>query len=74
MRKAKTANPDAYEAYLKGRYFWNKRDAAGLKKAIDYFQRAIDADPGYAPAYSALLSSVSASSLRPTVIRWYPYQ
>jgi len=54
LRKAKTASPDAYEAYLKGRYFWNKRDAAGLKKAIDYFQRAIDADPGYAPAYSGL--------------------
>ena len=54
LRKPKTTNPDAYEAYLKGRYFWNKRDAVGLKRAIDYFQRAIDADPGYAPAYSGL--------------------
>jgi TolB-like protein/DNA-binding winged helix-turn-helix (wHTH) protein/tetratricopeptide (TPR) repeat protein len=54
LRKAQTASPEAYEAYLKGRYFWNKRDAAGLKKAIDYFQRAIDADAGYAPAYSGL--------------------
>ena len=54
LRKTTTASPDAYEAYLEGRYFWNKRDAAGLKKAIDYFQRAIEADPGYAPAYSGL--------------------
>ncbi len=42
------------EAYLKGRYFWNKRNAAGLKTAIEYFQRAIAADPGYAEAYSGL--------------------
>jgi tetratricopeptide (TPR) repeat protein len=45
---------EAYEAYLKGRYFWNKRDADGLKKAIEYFQRAIAVDPGYAAAYSGL--------------------
>jgi TolB-like protein/DNA-binding winged helix-turn-helix (wHTH) protein/Tfp pilus assembly protein PilF len=54
LRKAKTVNAEAYEAYLKGRYFWNKRDAAGLKKAIEYFQRAIAVDPGYAQAYSGL--------------------
>jgi TolB-like protein/DNA-binding winged helix-turn-helix (wHTH) protein/Tfp pilus assembly protein PilF len=54
LRKARTVNSEAYEAYLKGRYFWNKRDAAGLKKAIEYFQRAVGADPGYAEAYSGL--------------------
>jgi TolB-like protein/DNA-binding winged helix-turn-helix (wHTH) protein/Flp pilus assembly protein TadD len=54
LSKSKTVNADAYEAYLKGRYFWNKRDAGGLKKAIEYFQRAIAADPSYAPAYSGL--------------------
>jgi TolB-like protein/DNA-binding winged helix-turn-helix (wHTH) protein/Flp pilus assembly protein TadD len=52
--KAKVVNSDAYEAYLMGRYFWNKRDAAGLKKAIEYFERAIAADPSYAEAYSGL--------------------
>lgn len=54
LSKAKVVNSDAYEAYLRGRYFWNKRDAAGLKKAIDYFQRAIAADASYAEAYSGL--------------------
>jgi TolB-like protein/DNA-binding winged helix-turn-helix (wHTH) protein/Flp pilus assembly protein TadD len=54
LSKAKTVNAEAYETYLKGRYFWNKRDAAGLKKAIEYFQRAIAVDPGYAQAYSGL--------------------
>jgi TolB-like protein/DNA-binding winged helix-turn-helix (wHTH) protein/Tfp pilus assembly protein PilF len=54
LSKPTTVNAEAHEAYLKGRYFWNKRDAAGLKKAIEYFQRAIAADPGYAAAYSGL--------------------
>jgi TolB-like protein/DNA-binding winged helix-turn-helix (wHTH) protein len=54
LTKAKAVNPGAYEAYLKGRYFWSKRDAAGLTKAIEYFQRAIADDPGYAQAYSGL--------------------
>ena len=47
-------NPKAYEACLKGRYFWNKRTAAGLKLALAYFNQAIDEDPGYAPAESGL--------------------
>jgi len=54
LSKAKTVNAEAYEAYLKGRYFWNKRNAPGLKKAIEYFQHAIAADPDYAAAYSGL--------------------
>jgi TolB-like protein/DNA-binding winged helix-turn-helix (wHTH) protein/Tfp pilus assembly protein PilF len=54
LSKARTVNSEAYEAYLKGRYFWNKRNAGGLKKAIEYFQHAIGADPGYAEAYSGL--------------------
>jgi TolB-like protein/DNA-binding winged helix-turn-helix (wHTH) protein/Tfp pilus assembly protein PilF len=54
LSKPTTVNAEAHEAYLKGRYFWNKRDAVGLKKAIEYFQRAIAADPSYAAAYSGL--------------------
>ena len=50
-------NPDAYEAYLKGRYFWNKRTADGMKKAIDYFNQAIEKDPNYAKAYAGLTDS-----------------
>ena len=45
---------EAYELYLKGRYFWGKRTEAELTKAIDYFNQAIAKDPTYAPAYSGL--------------------
>ncbi len=57
LRRPKTVSPDAYEDYLKGRYFWNKRTGDGLKKAIDYFSRAIETDPNYAEAYSGLADS-----------------
>ncbi len=46
--------PAAYEAYLKGRYYWNKRTADGMQKASIYFQQAIDRDPAYGAAYSGL--------------------
>lgn len=57
LKSPKRVNPEAYEAYLRGRYFWNKRTGDGLRKAIDYFNRAIDTDPGYAKAYSGLADS-----------------
>jgi TolB-like protein/DNA-binding winged helix-turn-helix (wHTH) protein/tetratricopeptide (TPR) repeat protein len=57
LRRPRTVSPDAYEAYLKGRYFWNKRTGDGLKKAIDYFSRAIEMDRTYAEAYSGLADS-----------------
>jgi TolB-like protein/DNA-binding winged helix-turn-helix (wHTH) protein/Flp pilus assembly protein TadD len=47
-------DPEAYEAYLKGRYYWNKRTADGLQKALIYFQEAINRDPAYGAAYSGL--------------------
>lgn len=47
----------AHEDYLKGRYYWNKRTAAGLQKGIEHFQRAIDQDPNHAPAYTGLADS-----------------
>lgn len=50
----RTVDPEAYEAYLKGRYYWNKRTGEGLQKASVYFQQAIDKDPLYAAAYSGL--------------------
>jgi TolB-like protein/DNA-binding winged helix-turn-helix (wHTH) protein/Tfp pilus assembly protein PilF len=46
--------PEAYEAYLKGRYYWNKRTGDSMQKAEQYFQQAIDEDPNYAAAYSGL--------------------
>jgi TolB-like protein/DNA-binding winged helix-turn-helix (wHTH) protein len=57
LRQARPVSPSAYEAYLKGRYFWNKRTADGLQRAIDYFNRAIQIDPTYAEAYSGLADS-----------------
>jgi len=49
-----TASNDAYQLYMKGRFFWNKRSVEGVKKSLEYFQQAIDADPGYAVAYTGL--------------------
>jgi TolB-like protein/DNA-binding winged helix-turn-helix (wHTH) protein/Flp pilus assembly protein TadD len=54
LKSAKVVNPEAYEAYLKGRYFWNKRTANSLKTAVDYFNQAIAKDPNYAEAYTGL--------------------
>jgi TolB-like protein/DNA-binding winged helix-turn-helix (wHTH) protein/Tfp pilus assembly protein PilF len=54
LKNVKVVNPEAYESYLKGRYFWNKRTADGLKVALAYFEQAIEEDPKYAPAYSGL--------------------
>ncbi len=57
LTKRYTENTDAYQAYLKGRYYWNKRTEEGFKRAIQYFQQAIDIDPHYALAYSGLADS-----------------
>jgi TolB-like protein/Tfp pilus assembly protein PilF len=45
---------EAYEAYLKGRYYWNRRDGESLTRAVEYFQQALGADPNYAVAYAGL--------------------
>jgi eukaryotic-like serine/threonine-protein kinase len=58
-----TANPEAYELYLKGRFFWNKRTAVDLRTAIDYFNRALGQDPSYALAYAGLADSYGLLSL-----------
>ena len=47
----------AHEDYLKGRYYWNRRTETGLRKGIEYFQKAIDQDPNYAQAYAGLADS-----------------
>jgi TolB-like protein/DNA-binding winged helix-turn-helix (wHTH) protein/Flp pilus assembly protein TadD len=54
LKNVRVVNPQAYESYLKGRYFWNKRTANGLKVALAYFNQAIDEDPAYAQPYSGL--------------------
>jgi serine/threonine-protein kinase len=54
LASARSVNPEAHEAYLKGRYYWNQRTAEGFRKAVEYFQQAIEADPDYALAYAGL--------------------
>ena len=54
LTKRHTDNVEAYHHYLKGRYFWNKRTGDGFRKAIEYFEKAIDKDSGYALAYAGL--------------------
>jgi TolB-like protein/Flp pilus assembly protein TadD len=54
-----TTNAEAYQFYLKGRYFWNKRTAKGLEKGISYFHQSIATDPTYALAYVGLADSYS---------------
>ena len=57
IAKEPTADSEAYELYLKGNYFWNKRTGADFHRAIDYFNQAIAKDPGYALAYVGLANS-----------------
>ena len=59
-------DPEAYEAYLKGRYHWNRRSAEGLGKAIQYFQQAIAKDPTYPAAYAGLADCLS-------ILGWWSY-
>ena len=54
LAKSRQERPEAYLAYLKGRYYWNKRTAESIQKAEPFFQQAIDIDPEYAAAYSGL--------------------
>ena len=55
--KSYTANPEAYQAYLKGRFYWNKRTEEGMRKSIEYFEQAIEKDSSYALAYVGLADS-----------------
>jgi eukaryotic-like serine/threonine-protein kinase len=52
--KRDSTSAEAYQFYLRGRYFWNKRTSDGLKTAISYFSQAIGKDPAYGPAYAGL--------------------
>jgi serine/threonine-protein kinase len=68
VTKHYTDNPEAYQLYLRGRFYWNKRTGEALKKSIEYFNQAVEKDPGYALAYAGLadayglLPSYSAGS------------
>lgn len=54
VEKSYTTNAEAYQLYLKGKFFWNKRTGESLKQAVDFYNQAIEKDPNYALAYSGL--------------------
>jgi serine/threonine protein kinase/TolB-like protein len=62
VTKQGTQNPEAYQLYVKGRYYWNKRTNADLKTSISYFNQAIDKDPNYALAYAGLADAYGVLS------------
>jgi len=66
VTKLNTENSEAYQLYLRGRYFWNKRTKEGLNQGIDCFQRALILDPKYALAYAGLADSY-------TLLGFYSY-
>jgi tetratricopeptide (TPR) repeat protein/DNA-binding winged helix-turn-helix (wHTH) protein len=61
--KRSTDKPDAYEAYVKGRYFWNKRTEIGMRKGLEYFRQAIALDPTFAEAYVGVADSYATLGL-----------
>jgi DNA-binding winged helix-turn-helix (wHTH) protein/TolB-like protein/Flp pilus assembly protein TadD len=63
LARRPTTNGDAYQSYLRGRYFWNERTGEGLKKGLDYFRHAIDLDPTYAEAYAGIADSYAMLGL-----------
>jgi serine/threonine protein kinase/tetratricopeptide (TPR) repeat protein len=71
LTKRHPDNVEAYQEYLKGRYFWNKRTEEDVRKALEHFKKAIDEDPSYALAYAGLadayviLGSFGISALPP---------
>jgi serine/threonine-protein kinase len=54
ITKTSTANTEAYQLYLKGLFYWNKRTPESLKSSLDYYNQAIEKDPNYAPAYAGM--------------------
>jgi serine/threonine protein kinase/tetratricopeptide (TPR) repeat protein len=63
LAAASTRNPEAFQLYLQGRYWWNRRTDDAVKKAVEYFQQAIERDPGYAQAWAGLADSYVALTI-----------
>jgi len=67
LTKRHTENTLAYHAYLKGRYYWNKRDTVWLRKGMEHFRQAFDLDPSYALAYAGLSDSYTLLVVREAI-------
>jgi len=63
LAKLRPVDPDAYDLYLKGRYYWNQRTPASIKQSIAYFQEATARDPNFAQAYAGLADAYNISSI-----------
>ena len=63
LSKTRTVDPDAYDLYLKGRFYWNQRNPAAMKESVGYFQQAITKDPDFALAYVGLADAYNIGNL-----------
>jgi TolB-like protein/DNA-binding winged helix-turn-helix (wHTH) protein len=63
LSKMRTVNPEAYDLYLKGRFYWNERNSAAVKESVGYFQQAIIKDPSFALAYVGLADSYNIGNI-----------
>jgi TolB-like protein len=63
LSRMRTVNPDAYDLYLKGRFYWNKRNPAAIKESIGYLQRATTLDPNFALAYVGLADAYNIGNI-----------
>jgi len=63
LARRPTDSPEAYQLYLQGRYSWNQRTPRGVKKSIDFFQRAVEKDPNFALAYAGLADAYNFSNI-----------
>jgi TolB-like protein/DNA-binding winged helix-turn-helix (wHTH) protein len=63
LSKMRSVNPDAYDLYLKGRFYWNQRNPAAIKESIGYFQQTTAQDPNFAPAYVGLADAYNISNI-----------
>ena len=68
LAKSYTDNAEAFQLYIKGRYFWNQRSIEGIKKGLGYAQQAIALDPTYAPAYIGLADSYNLLGAQHSVL------
>ena len=68
LAKARSVDPEAYDLYLRGRYYWNQRTPGGIKESIGYFQQAIAKDPDFALAYAGLADAYNLAN----IIAGYP--